>query len=120
MLKYKKNLTLSQGGLDIGLKVGILAEIGYMLHAARVCSGGISQIDVLEAGKITYEDPSLLVIRKVKTKMGGKKFLPVWLSPRQMVVRWNILMENKCKKLLFLAKRIKKASFKFNNYIFSK
>ena len=32
MLKYKKNLTLSQGGLDIGLKVGILAEIGYMLH----------------------------------------------------------------------------------------
>ena len=32
MLKYKKNLTLSQGGIDIGLKVGILAEIGYMLH----------------------------------------------------------------------------------------
>ena len=32
MLKYKNNLTLSQGGLDIGLKVGILAEIGYMLH----------------------------------------------------------------------------------------
>ena len=32
MLKYKKNLTLSQGGPDIGLKVGILAEIGYMLH----------------------------------------------------------------------------------------
>ena len=120
MLKYKACHTLPQGGLDIGLKVGILAEIGYMLHAARVCSGGISQIDVLEAGKITYEDPSLLVIRKVKMKMGGKKFLPVWLSPRQMVVRWNILIENKCKKLLFLAKRMKKASFKFNNYIFSK
>ena len=32
MLKYKKNPTLSQGGIDIGLKVGILAEIGYMLH----------------------------------------------------------------------------------------
>ena len=32
MLKYKENLTLSQGGTDIGLKVGILAEIGYMLH----------------------------------------------------------------------------------------
>ena len=32
MLKYKNNLTLSEGGLDIGLKVGILAEIGYMLH----------------------------------------------------------------------------------------
>ena len=32
MLKYKNNLTLSQGGLDIGLKVGILAEIGYMLQ----------------------------------------------------------------------------------------
>ena len=32
MLKYKNNLTLSKGGLDIGLKVGILAEIGYMLH----------------------------------------------------------------------------------------
>ena len=23
---------MPQGGLDIGLKVGILAEIGYMLH----------------------------------------------------------------------------------------
>ena len=27
LLKYKNNHTLSQGGLDIGLKVGILAEI---------------------------------------------------------------------------------------------
>ena len=36
MLKYKKNLTLSQGGIDIGLKVGILAEIGYMLHECAV------------------------------------------------------------------------------------
>ena len=36
MLKYKKNLTLSQGGPDIGLKVGILAEIGYMLHECAV------------------------------------------------------------------------------------
>ena len=36
MLKYKKNLTLSQGGLDIGLKVGILAEIGYMLQECAV------------------------------------------------------------------------------------
>ena len=36
MLKYKKNLTLSQGGIDIGLKVGILAEIGYMLHKCAV------------------------------------------------------------------------------------
>ena len=32
MLKYKNNLTLSKGGPDIGLKVGILAEIGNMLH----------------------------------------------------------------------------------------
>ena len=32
MLKYNKNLTLSQGGPDIGLKVGILAKIGNMLH----------------------------------------------------------------------------------------
>ena len=32
MLKYKNNLTLSKGGLDNGLKVGILAEIGYMLQ----------------------------------------------------------------------------------------
>ena len=32
MLKYKNNLILSQGGLDIGLKVGILAELGYMLQ----------------------------------------------------------------------------------------
>ena len=36
MLKYKNNLTLSQGGLDIGLKVGILAEIGYMLQECAV------------------------------------------------------------------------------------
>ena len=36
MLKYKKNLTLSQGGIDIGLKVGILAEIGYMLYECAV------------------------------------------------------------------------------------
>ena len=32
MLKYKACPTLPQGGLDIGLKVDILAEIGYMLH----------------------------------------------------------------------------------------
>ena len=32
MLIYKNNPTLPQGGPDIGLKVGILAEIGYMLH----------------------------------------------------------------------------------------
>ena len=36
MLKYKNNLTLSKGGLDIGLKVGILAEIGYMLQECAV------------------------------------------------------------------------------------
>ena len=36
MLKYKKNPTLSQGGLDIGLKVGKLAEIGYMLQECAV------------------------------------------------------------------------------------
>ena len=36
MLKYKANHTLSQGGLDIGLKVGILAEIGYMLQECAV------------------------------------------------------------------------------------
>ena len=32
MIKYKNNHTLSQGGLDIELKVGILAEIRNMLH----------------------------------------------------------------------------------------
>ena len=32
MLIYKNNPTLPQGGPDIGLKVGILAEIGNMLH----------------------------------------------------------------------------------------
>ena len=36
MLIYKNNPTLSQGGPDIGLKVGILAEIGYMLHECAV------------------------------------------------------------------------------------
>ena len=39
MLKYKANHTLSQGGLDIGLKVGILAEIGNLLHkCALLCN----------------------------------------------------------------------------------
>ena len=32
MLKYKDCPTLPQGGLDIGLKDGKLAEIGYVLH----------------------------------------------------------------------------------------
>ena len=43
MLKYKNknNHTLSQGGgLDIGLKVGILADIGYMLHKCAVHNAG--------------------------------------------------------------------------------
>ena len=39
MLKYKKNLTLSHGGIDIGLKVGILAEIGYMLYECALLLG---------------------------------------------------------------------------------
>ena len=36
MLKYKACHTLPQGGLDIGLKVGILAEIGYMLQECAI------------------------------------------------------------------------------------
>ena len=36
MLKYKAYHTLPQGGLDIGLKGGILAEIGYMLQECAV------------------------------------------------------------------------------------
>ena len=36
MLKYKACHTLPQEGLDIGLKVGILAEIGYMLQECAV------------------------------------------------------------------------------------
>ena len=31
-------------------------------HKYEIPSGGICQIDVLEVGKITYEDPSLLVV----------------------------------------------------------
>ena len=38
MLIYKNNPTLPQGGPDIGLKVGILAEIGNMLHECAVFS----------------------------------------------------------------------------------
>ena len=38
MLIYKNNPTLPQGGPDIGLKVGILAEIGNMLHECAVMS----------------------------------------------------------------------------------
>ena len=38
MLKYKACHTLPQGGLDIGLKFGILAEIGYMLHKCALVS----------------------------------------------------------------------------------
>ena len=34
------------------------------IHKNKILSGGISQNDDLEAGKITYEDPSLLVGRK--------------------------------------------------------
>ena len=45
MLKYKKNLTLSQGGPDIGLKVGILAEIGYMLHECAVLVHGHRELE---------------------------------------------------------------------------
>ena len=33
-------------------------------HKYNILSGEISQIDGLEAGKITYKDPSLLVVRK--------------------------------------------------------
>ena len=33
-------------------------------HKYMILCGGISQIDGLEAGKITYEDSSLLVVRK--------------------------------------------------------
>ena len=33
-------------------------------HEFKIPSGRISQIDGLEAGSITYEDPSLLVDRK--------------------------------------------------------
>ena len=44
LLKYKNSHTLSQGGLDIGLKVGILAEIGYMLQECAVVLGSFSLI----------------------------------------------------------------------------
>ena len=37
-------------------------------HKYKIPSGGISQIDGLEAGKITYEDPILLVVRKFLKK----------------------------------------------------
>ena len=36
----------------------------FSTHKYKIPSGGISQIDALEAGKITYEDSSLLVVRK--------------------------------------------------------
>ena len=39
MLIYKNNPTLPQGGPDIGLKVGILAEIGNMLHECALVTG---------------------------------------------------------------------------------
>ena len=45
MLKYKNNLTLSKGGPDIGLKIGILAEIGNMLHECAVLELLISIFD---------------------------------------------------------------------------
>ena len=34
----------------------------FSTHKYKIPSGGISQIDALEAGKITYEDSSLLVV----------------------------------------------------------
>ena len=45
MLKYNNNLTLSKGGLDIGLKVGILAEIGYMLRECAVLKSQSAALD---------------------------------------------------------------------------
>ena len=49
MLIYKNNPTLPQGGPDIGLKVGILAEIGNMLHeCALVISGTFGYSEIFE------------------------------------------------------------------------
>ena len=56
MLKYKNNLTLSQGGPDIGLKVGILAEIGNMLHE---CALSVYNMDMLE---ILCQDLSIKIV----------------------------------------------------------
>ena len=56
MLKYKNNPTLSQGGLDIGLKVGILAEIGYMLQECAVFLGNI----LVQKGKIPLANSTFL------------------------------------------------------------
>ena len=36
----------------------------FSTHKYKIPSCGISQIDGLQAGKITYEDSSLLVVRK--------------------------------------------------------
>ena len=54
MLKYNNNLTLSKGGLDIGLKVGILAEIGYMLHECAL----VKYMDIPALSGMTFRDNS--------------------------------------------------------------
>ena len=46
MLIYKNNPTLPQGGPDIGLKVGILAEIGNMLHECAVVVWSFTKEDL--------------------------------------------------------------------------
>ena len=56
MLIYKNNPTLPQGGPDIGLKVGILAEIGNMLHECAL--GGI-----LEAPSHTKLDFAISLLK---------------------------------------------------------
>ena len=41
-----------------------LTDKNFLPPKNKIPSGGISQIDALEAVKITYEDSSLLVVRK--------------------------------------------------------
>ena len=55
MLKYNNNLTLSKGGLDIGLKVGILAEIGYMLQECALaifCFETLTKVHMVEPNEV--------------------------------------------------------------------
>ena len=66
---------------DLAYGVKLFSTLKY-----KIPSGGISQIDAFATGDLVF--------------MGGTKFLPVWLSPQQIVVQCNILMHIMWKDLL--------------------
>ena len=71
MLIYKNNPTLPQGGPDIGLKVGILAEIGNMLHECAL--GNRLSLNVTSAHlKLSIKIICILMLKLYIKKLKNK------------------------------------------------